>query len=64
MFAVTSFLTLPADRAGRAASGSGLLACLGAALSGGRPGYGAWAYFCVTTFRALSNRVRMGRPVA
>jgi hypothetical protein len=52
------FLTYPADRAGRAASGEGLLACLRAALRQGRPGYGAWAYFGVTTMRAARNRLR------
>lgn len=52
------FLTYPADRAGRAASLRGLLACLGAGLRHGRPGVGAWAYFAVTALRALRNGVR------
>lgn len=52
------FLTYPADRAGRAASMRGLMACLGAGVRNGRPGFGAWAYFGVTVVRALRNRVR------
>lgn len=52
------FLTYPADRAGRAASLRGLLACLGAGLRHGRPGLGAWAYFGVTALRGLRNAVR------
>lgn len=52
------FLTYPADRAGRAASLRGLLACLGAGLRHGRPGLGAWAYFAVTAMRALRNSLR------
>lgn len=52
------FLTYPADRAGRAASVRGLMACLGAGVRHGRPGLGAWAYFGVTVLRALRNRVR------
>jgi hypothetical protein len=52
------FLTVPADRAGRAASARGLLACASAALRHGRPGYGAWAYFGVTVARAARNRLR------
>ncbi len=52
------FLTIPADRAGRAASARGLLACLGAALRFGRAGYGAWAYFGVTIARAARNGMR------
>lgn len=52
------FLTVPADRAGRAASARGLLACARAALRHGRPGYGAWAYFGVTVVRAARNGLR------
>jgi hypothetical protein len=52
------FLTVPADRAGRAASARGLLACAAASLRHGRAGYGAWAYFGVTIARAARNGIR------
>ncbi|MCI0159088.1 glycosyltransferase [Leifsonia shinshuensis] len=52
------FLTIPADRAGRAASAAGLLACASAAIRHGRAGYGAWAYFGVTVVRAARNGLR------
>lgn len=52
------FLTIPADRAGRAASARGLLACAMASFRHGRAGYGAWAYFGVTVARAARNGIR------
>lgn len=52
------FLTIPADRAGRAASAQGLFACAVAAVRHGRAGYGAWAYFGVTVVRAARNGLR------